>query len=424
MDEPNESSRVIEHAARTSYGRLVAFLARRTRDIAAAEDALADAFAAALRTWPTSGVPERPEAWLLAAAGNRLLDQQRRADTARRHGPDLASATAPREPDPMESAATSLLGMPDERLHMLFACAHPAIDAAMHTPLMLQAVLGLEANKIAAAFIVSPTAMAQRLVRAKGKIRDAGISFDLPPREQLGERLDAVLDAIYAAFGSGWDDVAGADAASRGLADEAVFLGRMLVDLMPDQPEPLGLLALMLYCQARRAARAAGTGFTPLDQQDASRWSRPLLAEAESLLRRASEQRQFGRFQIEAAIQSAHVDGALRGQTDWPAIVRLYDGLLAIAPTLGAAVGRAAAIAEAQGPSAGLSALDAIDAHASLHADMATYQPAWALRAHLLAMLGASDAAARAYERAIGLCEDDSVRRFLLGRLAAVQSTS
>jgi predicted RNA polymerase sigma factor len=402
-----ETRRAVERAARDSYGRLVTFLAARSRDLAAAEDALADAFRAALESWPHHGVPDRPEAWLLTAARRRLVDGARHARVRSEAMPDLLAAA-----DEAQALAEAD-AFPDERLRLLFVCAHPAIDPAMHTPLMLQTVLGLDAARIASAFLVKPSAMGQRLSRAKVKIRDAGIAFELPEARDLAPRLDAVLQAIYAAYGSGWDDVAGADPRRKGLAAEAIELGRLLRPLMPAEPEVEGLLALMLYCEARREARRSPAGdFVPLSQQDTARWSKPLLAEAERMLSAAAQDGRMGRFQLEAAIQSAHAQRARSGRTDWEAVALLYEGLVRLSPTIGALVGRAAAVAEAQGAAAGWGLLEEMPAGA-----VGSYQPYWALAAHLLRRLG--QPADTAYERAIGLCEDPAMRAFLLRQAKA-----
>lgn len=400
----DDARRAAELAARASYGRLLAYLARRSRDVAAAEDALGDSFVAALATWPRDGVPERPEAWLLAAARRRLLDAGRHAGVRARARPALEAVV-----DEAQGVASSVHGFPDERLALLFVCAHPAIDEGMRTPLMLQTVLGLDAARIAAAFLVPAATMGQRLVRVKTKIRDAGMRFEVPGPDELAPRLGSVLGAIYAAYGSGWDDVDGADTRRRGLAEEAIWLGRLVARLLADEPEALGLLALMLHCEARRAARrdAAG-GYVPLSEQDVSCWARPIVDEAEGILRQASRAGRPGRFQLEAAVQSAHAMRAVTGQTDWEAIVLLYDALIRVAPTVGAEVARAAALAERGGAEVGLAALVAVPA-----ADVAGYQPFWALRAHLLGRLRRVDEAAQAYRRAIALSEDSAVRSFL-----------
>jgi predicted RNA polymerase sigma factor len=305
----------------------------------------------------------------------------------------------------------------DHRLALLFVCAHPAIDETARTPLMLQTVLGLDAARIASAFLVAPATMSQRLVRVKAKIREAGIRFEVPERREMAERLEAVLDAIYAAYGSGWEDVAGADPRRRGLAEEAIWLGRLVTRLLPDEPEALGLLALMLHCEARRPARRDSCGaYVPLREQDVTRWSPRMIEEAEAVLARAARFAAPGRFQLEAAIQSAHAQRARSGVTDWEAIALLYEGLLRCAPTVGARVAAAAALAEARGAEAGLRALDTI-----LPDAVTAYQPYWALRGQLLKKLGRIAQARDAYDRAIGLTEEAAVRDFLMTRSAEMR---
>jgi RNA polymerase sigma-70 factor (ECF subfamily) len=405
----DRASAAVEQAARRSYGRLLAFLAARSRDVTASEDCLADAFHAALTTWPRDGVPDNPDAWLLTVARRRAIDLARRTAIRQQAEPDLILAAEE------AGAMIDATEFPDERLKLLFVCAHPAIDTAMHTPLMLQTVLGLNAIRIASAFLVSPDAMGRRLSRAKAKIRGAHIPFDVPEAKQLPARLHAVLEAIYAAYGSGWDDLA--DPQSRWLPGEAISIGRTLVELMPGEPEALGLLSLMLHCEARREARRDDVGnYVPLSEQDVARWSQPMIEEAEQLLASAARAGRIGPFQIEAAIQSAHAQRAATGVTDWQAIALLYEGLVRMAPTIGALVGRAAALAEAHGAEAGLATLKELPAER-----VATYQPYWALRAHLLAGLRRVDEAQEAYARAIGLCADDAMRRFLIGRAAEIR---
>jgi len=271
-------------------------------------------------------------------------------------------------------------------------------------------VLGLDAARIAQAFLIAPKTMGQRLSRVKTKIRSGGIPFELPQESDLPERLDAVLEAIYAAFGIGWDDMAGADQRGRDLAEEAVWLARVLLQLLPSEAEAQGLLALMLHCEARRAARRGSDGrYIPLSDQDPRRWSLPLIEEAESYLGEAFTQGRAGRFQLEAAIQSVHAERARNGRTDWAAIVLFYQQLLKISPALGTEAGYAAAVGEASGPEAGLAVLESMDQGAVSH-----YQPYWAVRAHLLQRLGKTAEAAEAYDRAIGLAEDPAVRAFLL----------
>jgi RNA polymerase sigma-70 factor (ECF subfamily) len=404
-DQTVESLRAVERTARESYGKLVGYLAARSRDIAAAEDALADAFARALESWPRGGVPEKPETWLLTAARRRLFDRARHARVEKEAVPTLLALV-----DEAQGLASTDDLFPDERLKLLFICAHPAIDAGIRTPLMLQTVLGLDAARIASAFLVRPAAMGQRLSRAKAKIRDARIAFEVPAASELPLRLEAVLEAIYAAYGNAWDDVAGADPRRKGLAAEAIDLGRLLSRLMPDQPEALGLVALMLHCEARRAARRTPAGdYVPLSRQDATRWSRSMIEEAEQCLGMAAKGAQMGRFQLEAAIQSVHAQRGQTGQTDWEAIALVYEALVRFAPTIGALVGRAAAVAEARGAEAGWGMLEAIPPEA-----IRTYQPYWAVAAHLLKRMQRTADAEAAYGRAIGLCEEPATRAFLI----------
>ena len=379
--------------------------------MARAEDALGDALVAALETWPRVGVPDKPEAWLLAVARRHLVDAARHANVEAAAAADLRLVV-----ERAQQEASSDAVFPDERLKLLFVCAHPAIDEAARTPLMLQTVLGLDAATIASAFLVAPATMGQRLVRGKARIRQAGIKFDVPEPRELSSRLDAVLEAIYAAYGSGWEDVAGADPRRKGLAEEAIWLGRLVVRLLPDEPEARGLLALMLHCEARRGARRdAGGRYVALTRQDVTHWSRSMIEEAEQILVAASHAKKPGRFQLEAAIQSAHAQRAVTGRTDWEAIALLYEGLIRCAPTVGAHVGYAAALAQAKGPEAGLAGLDAIPSEA-----VRIYQPYWALRAHLLKSLGQVGQANQAYARAIGLSEDPAVREFLVSQSAAL----
>lgn len=394
-----------ERAARNSYGRLLATLARQWRDLAAVEDALADAFRSALEHWPAAGTPARPEAWLLASARNALIDGVRRGRVRSDAAPTLALLAG------AEDAAGASL-FPDERLKLLFVCAHPAIDAGVRPALMLQTVLGLDAARIAAAFLTSPAALGQRLVRAKAKIRDAGLAFAVPEQAELPERLHCVLQAIYAAYGSGWEDVAGADRKRQGLTGEAIFLARLVANLLPGEAEARGLLALVLHCEARHGARRnAEGGFVALSEQDTRLWSSELIAEAEQQLTKASRLGHLGPFQFEAAIQSVHAGRARTGRTDWPALAQLYEGLVQLAPTLGALTGRAAAFAEAFGPERGLALLAELP-----ETQVVGYQPFWALKAHLLARVGEAAAAREAYMRAVGLAEDPAVRNFLQDR--------
>jgi RNA polymerase sigma-70 factor (ECF subfamily) len=402
-----------EDVARHSYGKLVALLAARTGDVPGAEDALSDAFAAALVDWPAHGVPGNPEAWLSTVARRKWIDAARRRRSA-----EDAAGHLQLMADEIEAAAAQETAMPDERLSLMFACAHPALDPGIRAPLILQTILGFDAAAIGSAFLVSPAAMGQRLVRAKKKIRDAGIPFRLPDRADLAARLDAVLDAIYAAFAEGWSDPAGTETRRRNLAEEGIWLGRLLASLLPGEPEALGLLSLMLYAQARRDARRDARGeYVPLADQDPDAWDAALVDEAEALLSRASALAGTGRYQLEAAVQSAHVVRRRTGRSDWPAIERIYDALLAMTGSPVVAVNRAIAVAETRGAAAGLAALDALSDERRL----ADYQPYWAARAELLARTGEIEASDQAYRRAIGLEPDPAVRRFLQQRRASLR---
>lgn len=396
---------IAEETARASYGRLLAWLAARTSDVAAAEDALADAFRAALEHWPEKGVPEAPEAWLLTAARRKLIDNSRRKQTRTGAVPALVLAAE-------EAASDRDEPFPDERLKLLFICAHPAIDVSVRTPLMLQTVLGLDAARIASAFLVSPAAMSGRLVRAKRKIKSAGIPFTTPDIQDLPARLSAVLDAIYAAFGTGWNDLDGADESVTSLTQEAIYLARLVSSLMPEEAEAYGLLSLMLHAEARKSARRSGDEYVPLAEQDTSLWDREMIANAERVLATAWRLNKLGPYQLEAAIQSAHAASKLYDRDTRSDIAALYAKLIELAPTTGAYVGYAAALAAAERSEEGLDILDGIGAEQAER-----YQPYWAVRAHILRKLGDKSGAAKCYERAIGLSGDEAARRFLRDKL-------
>jgi predicted RNA polymerase sigma factor len=402
---------IADAVARRSYGKLVAFLASRTRDVAAAEDALSEAFASALADWPRNGCPTNPEGWLLTVARRKFIDVTR---GQLRH--EIAAGELRVMAEGMDAAA-NYMEIPDQRLALMLACAHPAIDAAIRAPLILQVVLGLDAKRIASAFLTSPEAMGKRLVRAKDKIRQAGIPFCIPEREEIPGRLNTVLDAIFAAFAEGWTDPGGTDVVRRDLTEEAIFLARLLTELLPEEPEALGLLALMLHAEARRRARRNLHGeYVPLAEQDSELWDSQMILEAEALLRRASALGSIGRYQLEAALQSAHVYRCRTGHANWADVLQLYDALFALTGSPVVAINRALALAELHGASAGLDALQEVATDARL----AEYQPYWAARADLLVRTGAHAEARQAYEIAIGLERDDAVRRFLQQRQSAL----
>jgi RNA polymerase sigma-70 factor, ECF subfamily len=408
--EHSDAGRAVETVARDSYGRLIAYLAARSGDVAGAEDALGEAFVLALKRWPAEGVPEKPEAWLLHVARNRIIDAIRRKRVQQKSETFLRQIA-----EEAQTVAETHKHFPDERLKLLFVCAHPAIDPAARTPLMLQAVLGIDAARIASAFLVSPAAMSQRLVRAKNKIRAAGIPFRVPEPPEWQERASFVLDAIYAAYTTGWESLMESVSTHHALAGEAIALGRMLVQLMSRESEAHGLLALMLHCEARRGARYTAEGkFVPLDQQDTALWSQSMIDDAEIHLRSAAALQRMGRYQLEAAIQSVHADRAKTGRIDWKEIALLYEGLVRIAPGIGSLAGRAVAIAEAGEPVAGFDALDEIPSDRT-----ANYQPYWAARGHLLQLLDRKDEAREAFSRAASLTDDPALREYLFKRAAA-----
>lgn len=401
-----------EGAARESYGRLLAFLAARTRDVAGAEDALAEAFASALSSWPEQGVPANPDAWLLTVARRRQTDAHRRAATTRAGEMHLKLVR-----EELDDLAMNPEAIPDRRLALMFACAHPDIDPALRSPLILQTILGLTATDIGAAFLIPAATMGQRLVRAKSRIADLGIAFEIPDTADLPERLDAVLDAIYAAYSKGWNDLVG-DAGGH-LAEEAIWLGRLAVSLLPESPEAKGMLALMLYSHARRAARRSPSGaYVPLEEQDTYLWDMEAIDDAETLLRAASSAGPTGRCQLEAAIQSAHVVRRLTGTNNWPVIVKLYDILHAMTGSPVVLLNRAAALAETEGAAAALLSI------APLAEDkrMADYQPYWAVRGRLLAETGNREAAHEALTLAMGLSTDPAIRNWLEARRSQLLS--
>jgi RNA polymerase sigma-70 factor (ECF subfamily) len=420
------AAEVAARTAREAYGRLVAYLAWRWNDLAAAEDALGDALMKALERWPHDGVPRQPEAWLLTVARRELLQSARHQGVVQRLAEDPAvRALLPREDDAAPEPFLVANPIPDNRLRLMLVCAHPAIDRAVRTPLMLQTVLGLDARRIAAAFLVSPTAMAQRLVRAKQKIARAGIRFEEPDPADLPERTHALLEAVYAAYGLAWERLgaAGGEAAfSAELATEALYLAELCVALLPADAEALGLWALMLFCESRRDARFVTTlegseCFVPLHEQDTARWDHAQIARANGLLREAAKLGQIGPYQLEAAIQSAHAQRAITGRVPWGGIAQLYEGLLQIAPTLGARIGHAVALGTAQGAVAGLEVLDALP-----ETEVRNHAPWWVARAHLLEQARRWPEASAALRQGMGLTEDARLRAHLWRKLQALQA--
>jgi predicted RNA polymerase sigma factor len=389
-------------AARDSYGRLLALLAASTSDLAAAEDALADAFERALRTWPSQGVPGNPDAWLLTVARNRLRDEWKSARVQR---------TVALEADYDALAHIDEIdvdSIPDRRLELMLVCAHPAIERTVHTPLMLNTVLGFTAEQVGRAFSLPQSTMANRLVRAKQRIKAAGIAFRIPDRADLPARMASVLEAVYGAYVIDWTT----GPQDRQVPSEALHLAEVLTTVVPGDPEARGLAALIELSAARAPARIDAAGrFVPLAEQDPSLWNAQLIARAHEHLRAAHARGQVGRFQLEAAIQAVHCARGRDGTTDWRTLLTLHRILHSVAPSLGSGVALAAVTAEVDGAAAGLAALDALLAGAGEPARR--FQPAKATRAHLLDRLGRAQEAVAAYDSAISLTHDPAERQYL-----------
>jgi RNA polymerase sigma-70 factor (ECF subfamily) len=398
----------IERVFRAEHGRAVAVLVRVFGDIDIAEEAVADAFTAAVERWTADGLPPSPAGWIITTARNRAIDRLRReASRADRHAQALL-LHARDEPMPEEEGPVR-----DERLRLIFTCCHPALNRAAQVALTLRLLGGLTTTEIARAFLVPEPTMAQRLVRAKGKIRDANIPYRVPAAADLAGRLESVLAVVYLVFNEGYAASSGPELVRGELCAEAIRLGRLLVELMPDQPEVQGLLALMLLAESRREARTTADGaLVPLPEQDRDSWDRGLVVEGQQIVRGCLRRNEPGPYQVQAAIQAIHGDAPSTASTDWPQIVQLYDQLLAFDANPVAALNRAVAVAEAEGPAAALALVDALD--------LGTHHLFHAIRADLLRRLGRDAEASAAYETAITLTENGAERDFLRRRRAAL----
>lgn len=410
---------------RREVGRCTATLVRVLGDLDLAEDAVAEAFATAAATWPATGIPPNPGGWITTTARNKAIDRLRRESTrdARHRAAHLLHPEA-MDPDPHLDPERDDLDalvdvVADDQLRLMFLCCHPALAPDAQVALTLRLLGGLETSEIARAFLVPEATMAQRLVRAKRKLRDNHAPYRVPRDAELPGRLPPVLSAIYVIATEGHTATSGPTLDRVDLSSEAIRLARVLAELMPDEPEAIGLLALLLLTEARRPARTdAGGAFVRLADQDRTRWDRGLIDEGHRLVRACLRRNAPGPFQIQAAIAAVHADAPTADATDWPQVVALYDHLLALRPTMVVALNRAVAIGEADGPDAGLAAVDTLDAER-----LADYQPYHATRADLLARAGRPTAARQAYDRAIELSSNAAERSFLHGRRAQLPAT-
>ena len=410
-DAAHRVHETVEALYRSDSRRVLATLIRLLGDFDLAEEALHDAFAAAVERWPQEGVPAKPRPWLVSAGRFKAIDAMRRRARFDRSQTELAERLAARARDAAEADDE---GLEDDRLRLIFTCCHPALPPDAQVALTLREVCGLTTEEIARAFLTAAPTMAQRIVRAKGKIRDAGIPYQVPGRVELAERLDTVLHVVYLVFNEGYSASSGASLTRNDLSLEAIRLGRLVVELLPE-PEAMGLLALMLLHEARRRARASATGeLVILDEQDRSLWDRERIAEGGFLVQRALESRRFGPYTLQAAIAAVHAEAPTAALTDWTQIVGLYDVLLRADPSPVVELNRAAALAMRDGPAAGLLLVDAILARG----DLADYHLAHSARADFLRRLGRGAEARAAYERALGLTRQEPERRFLERRLA------